>query len=256
MNEASLSATAGAVASTTLREFVRTPQMIATTLAQGILFLLVFRYVFGGAIDPGGASSSYVDFMTPGIVVATAAFASTAAAVGVAQDRSEGFADRLRALPTSRLGIVVGRALADTAITLSATLVTFVAAVVVGFRPEFSAPHASLVASLIVLDAAAFASAFGALGSFAADTGAAQGLAFLAIPITFLSSAYVPTDSMPTLLRIVAENQPVTQMINALRTLTDGSRSSAEASTIIAAAVWAGLITMAGLAVSAIRVDR
>lgn len=213
----SLLTTAAAVAGKTLRSTSRTPQVIGATLGQGVLFLLVFRYVFGGAIDVG--SLAYVDYMVPGIFTAASVFAAAGAAVGVAEDRSTGFADRVLSLPTSRLGIVAGRATADTVIVLAATAVTLVAAFAVGFEPAGSWSKLAAAAGLIVFYAAAFSAAFGALGMRSSGPQAAQGLGFLAIPLTFVSSAYVPTETMPDWLAAVARNQPITHMVDALRGL-------------------------------------
>lgn len=251
---ASLPATAAAVAGKTLRSTSRTPQVIGATLGQGVLFLLVFRYVFGGAIDVGDLA--YVDYMVPGILTAAIVFAAAGAAVGVAEDRATGFADRVLSLPTSRLGIVTGRATADTAIVLAATAVTLVVAFAVGFEPAGSWPELAAAAVLIVLYAVAFAAAFGALGMLSSGPQAAQGLGFLAIPLTFVSSAYVPTDTMPGWLAAVARNQPITHMVDALRGLSHPGAVADHRTTVALAAGWALILAAASLAVARRRVER
>lgn len=248
---AGLAATTAAVAAKTLRVFGRTPQLAAATVGQGVLFLLVFRYVFGGAIDTG--AFGYVDYMAAGILTAAILFAAAGAAVGVAHDRVEGFTDRVLSLPTSRSGLVLGRTLADTAVVIAANLATLLAAVAVGFRPDASVTQLAAAAGLLGLYAFAFAALFGALGSLADGPQAAQTFGFLAIPLTFVSSAYVPTDTMPAWLAAVADHQPVTVMIEALRGLLHAGVVGAHPNTVLLAATYAAGIASAGLLVARYR---
>jgi ABC-2 type transport system permease protein len=232
-----------AVASRTLRELFRSPQLLAITLGQGVLFLLVFRYVFGGAIATG--QDNYVDYLAPGVIAAGVVFAATGAGVAVAQDRSSGLAELFATHPVPRLSLVAGRILADTVTVFLAAIVLILAAFAVGFRPEGAAPELAAAAVLVVLYAAAYAGAFGALGSVAGGPQAAQGLGFIAIPFTFVSSAYVPVDSMPSWLAWFAEHQPITIQIDALRALASSAGDPATA-------VPAALVTIAILAASAL----
>ena len=238
--------TASVVAAKTLRVFTRTPQLMGATLGQGILFLLVFRYVFGGAIDTGALS--YVDFMTPGILTAAVLFAAAGAAVGVAEDRADGFIDRVRSMPASRTGLILGRCLADTVIVTVAAAVTLLIAVAVGFRPQARAGHLMLAAALLMVFALAFAALFGALGAVADGPQTAQSLGFVAIPLTFVSSAYVPTETMPGWLSAVAANQPVTHMIEVLRQLMHAEFVAVSVRESLLAVVWAVVIATASMA--------
>lgn len=233
--------TSAQVAATTLRVFSRTPQLVMLTVIQQLLFLLVFRYVFGGAITTQ-LPLAYIDYMAPGIVVAGAMFAATGAAAGVAQDRSDGFFDRLLSLPGSRAGLVVGRAAADTTVVVLAVTVTIGAALVVGFRPQASLGALMAGAALVGLFALTFAFTFGALGALASGPAAAQAIGFVAIPLTFVSSAYVPTDTMPNWLALVAEHQPVTHMVDALRGLVYAGVVADAGASVRAATSWCVLL--------------
>ena len=245
---ARLAPTAATVAGKTLRVFSRTPQLVGATIGQGVLFLLVFRYVFGGAIDTGALR--YIDFITPGVLTAAVLFAATGAAVGVAEDRADGFTDRVLSLPTSRGGLVVGRTIADTAVAVSATVAAFLAAVAVGFRPSAPLLHLAAAGGLLILYALAFSALFGALGGLADGAQTAQTFAFLAIPITFVSSAYVPTDTMPAWLATIADHQPVTPMIDAVRHLLHSDVLGEDRSAGLRAVGWAVAIATSSLLVA------
>lgn len=247
-------ATARALSSEALRSFVRTPHLLVTTLMQGVLFLLVFRYVFGGAIRSG--QLSYVDFMTPGLLTAGIVFAASGAAVRVAVARSVGFADRVRSLPASRPGIVAARVVADTVIVVGAAVVLVVVAIAVGFRPHAEPSNLAAAALLVALYGWAFAAAFGTLGALASGPQAAQGFGFVAIPLTFVSSAYVPTETMPGWLAIVARNQPLTVMIDALRQLTQPHVIPPQPATLVLAVAWALTIALGSMLVARVVVDR
>src|SRR5690606_11471602 len=121
-----------AVARRTVRKFARTPQVVVTSTAQGVLFLLLFRYVFGGAIDAGDID--YVDFLIPGFITATVLLAGSGAGVRVADDAASGFGDRLRSLPMPRAAGALGRALADAGLLVWSLAVTTAVAFAVGFR--------------------------------------------------------------------------------------------------------------------------
>jgi ABC-type multidrug transport system permease subunit len=153
--------TAGHVARRTLRRFMRTPQLLGMATVQGILFLLMFRYVFGGAIDAGAVS--YVDYLVPGFVVATLLFSSAAA--GVAEDVAEGLFDRLRSLPIAHLGVLTGRVLADTALVAWTVLATVAVGFLVGFEIHGGAGDALLALALVVVYGFALTWLFVALGS-------------------------------------------------------------------------------------------
>ena len=215
--------TLGVARRTTLRS-IRTPQVFVIGLIQGAMFLLIFRYVFGGAITSG---IRYVDFLVPGFVSTGVLFSGMASATGAAQDLTEGLFDRLRSLPVPRVAVVSGRVFADTALAGLGLLVTTVVGFAVGFRS--SAAILSLVAAVVLCLVAAFAFTwlFVLLGILAGTPQAAQGMALLVFPFTFVSSAFVPVASMPGWMQPFARNQPITQLVNAVRGFTLGDKAQA-----------------------------
>jgi ABC-2 type transport system permease protein len=208
-----------------LLKFLRTPQLVILSTVQGAIFLLIFRYVFGGAIGAGGLD--YVDFLVPGFITTGILFVGMGAAAGVAEDLEQGFVDRLRSLPIPRSAVLAGRALADTAVQVWGLAVTAAIGFAVGFRLHGSVAQALAAFGLLVLLGFAFEWLFITLGLFAGSAQAAQGLALLVFPLTFVSSAYVPVESMPGWLQAFAEHQPVTVMVDAVRALTQGPAAEA-----------------------------
>jgi ABC-2 type transport system permease protein len=216
-------ATASTYAARTLKQFIRTPQLLIVGAVTSTMFLLIFRYVFGGAIGTGPVK--YVDFLIPALAAVSGLFGS--GVVGVAEDADSGLFDRLRSLPVPRLAILFGRSLADTALIMWGTVVSIVVGFAVGFRP-----HGGLIGGLAALGlCVVFAAAFSWLGIFlglaAGSAQAAQGLSFAVFPLIFVSSAYVPVESMPGWMQPIAENQPVTAMVGAVRALVLGGDTTA-----------------------------
>jgi ABC transporter DrrB family efflux protein len=218
-------ATTAAVATRTIRKFARTPQLVVLGTIQGALFLLIFRYVFGGAIDAGPVS--YVDFLIPGFVVTGVLFSGMGTAAGVAEDREHGFFDRLRSLPVARGALVAGRAVAETAVLTWGLTVLIALGFLVGFRVHGSAVEALGAFGLAVVFGFAFLWVFVFMGLAAGSAQAAQGMSLLVFPLTFVSSAYVPVESMPGWMQPIAEHQPVTAMVNAVRSLVLGGADAA-----------------------------
>jgi ABC transporter DrrB family efflux protein len=203
-----------------LRRFARTPQLMVLGTIQGALFLLIFRYVFGGAIDIGGFD--YVDFLVPGYITTAVLFLTMDAATGMAADLEEGFVDRLRSLPIPRSSVLLGRALGDTVVLVWGLTITTAIGFAVGFRVHGSPAEALAAFALLVAFGFAFEWLFLALGMVAGNAQAAQGFALLVFPLTFVSSAYVPVETMPGWMKMFAENQPITVMVDAIRGLTQG----------------------------------
>jgi ABC transporter DrrB family efflux protein len=213
------------IAKRTLLKFLRTPQLVVLGTIQGAMFLLIFRYVFGGAIGAGGLN--YVDFLVPGFITTGILFSGIGAATGVAEDLEQGFVDRLRSLPIPRSAVLAGRALADTAMQVWGLLITTAIGFAVGFRIHGGVVDALAAFGLLVVLGFAFEWLFITLGLFAGNAQAAQGMALLVFPLTFVSSAYVPVQSMPGWLQAVAEHQPITVMVDAVRALTQGPAAEA-----------------------------
>jgi ABC transporter DrrB family efflux protein len=214
------------VAIRTLRQFVRTPALIVAATAQGVLFLLIFRYVFGGAVAHTG-SLSYVDFLVPGFVVTGVLFQGMGAASGVAADLEGGLFDRLRSLPIRLLSIVTGRVSADTALVAWGAFIMTAVGFAVGFRLGGTALAGVAAFGLTVLFGFAFVWLFITMGLAAGSPQAAQSLSFLVFPLSFVSSAYVPVSTMPGWMQAFATYQPMTPMVNTIRILTGGPQAQA-----------------------------
>jgi ABC-2 type transport system permease protein len=220
-----LAASTVGVARRSLLKFLRTPQLVVLGTIQSALFLVIFRYVFGGAIGAGGLD--YVDFLVPGFITTGILFSGMGAAAGVAEDLEQGFVDRLRSLPIPRSAVLAGRALADTAMLVWGLAVTSAIGFAVGFRIHGSVADALAAFALLVVLGFAFEWVFITLGLFAGNAQAAQGLSLMVFPFTFISSAYVPVETMPGWLQAVAERQPITVMVDAVRALTQGPAAEA-----------------------------
>jgi ABC-2 type transport system permease protein len=219
-----------------LLRFLRTPQLIVVGTLQMAGFMLVYRYVFGGAIDSGDVP--YVDYLIPGFVTTGVLFAGIGASVAMAEDLEQGFVDRLRSLPIPRSSVLAGRATADTAILAWLLGVTVAVGFAVGFRLHGSVADGIAAFGLVVLFGYVFEWVFVLVGLLAGNAQAAQGIGLLVFPLTFLSSAYVPVDSMPGVLRAFAEHQPITYMVDAVRQLTLGQPTDA----LPGALLWAAAI--------------
>ncbi len=232
----------------TILQFFRTPQVLFMGTIQGAMFLIMFRYVFGGAIASGGALS-YVDFLVPGFLATTVLWAGMGAASGVAEDSSTGVYDRLRSLPIPRAAVMVGRALADTTLVAWGLLITGILGFLVGFRAHAPIPDIAFAFALIVVSGFAFAWVFILIGLVGGNAQAAQGLSMLVIPFSFVSSANVPVSSMPGWLQPFAANQPVTVVINAVRCLMQGGATRVGINHSTTYWVMAALLWCAGIAV-------
>jgi ABC transporter DrrB family efflux protein len=216
----------GQVAARTLKKFVRTPALVIAGTAQGVLFLLIFRYVFGGAVAHTG-TLSYVDFLVPGFVVTGVLFQGMTASSGVADDLQGGLFDRLRSMPIRLLSIINGRVGADSVLVAWGAFIMTVVGFAVGFRLGGTTVAGIEAFGLTVLFGFAFVWLFIFLGLVAGSPQAAQGLSFLVFPLSFVSSAYVPVSTMPGWMQGFANNQPLTQMINSVRLLTGGPEAQA-----------------------------
>jgi ABC-2 type transport system permease protein len=219
-NAAGLFVSTVQIARRVLLKFIRSPQLVVVGTVQGAMFLLIFRYVFGGAIALPGIN--YVDFVVPGFITTGVLFNAMYAAAGMAEDMSAGLIARLRSLPIPRSAVLIGRALADTAIQVWGLAITVGIGFLVGFRLHGSWGAAAAAAALVILFGFVFEWIFVLIGMIAGSAQAAQGFALIVFPFTFVSSAYIPVATMPSWMRGFAGNQPVTVMVNAVRTLTQG----------------------------------
>lgn len=215
-----LAATAFTVAGRTTRKLLRTPQVFGIAVVQSVLFLLMFRYVIGGAIGVHGVT--YVEFLVPGFVVSGILFTGGGSSVAVAEDVASGLYDRLRSLPIADSAVLAGRAMADAALMFVVAMVTFAVGFVIGFRMTTSVPELALALGLLVIYALCFAIVFVWLGLVSGNAQAAQGLSILAVPFSFISSAFVPIATMPGPVQAFAKAQPLTFMVDAWRGLLLG----------------------------------
>ena len=215
--------TAVTYAGRSIRQFARTPQLIVVGALTSAMFLLIFRYVFGGAIRTGPVA--YVDFLIPALAAVGGLFASGAS--GVAEDVDSGMFDRLQSLPVPRSAILLGRSLADTVLIAWSTCITIALGFATGFRVHGGLPSALAALGLCIVYGAALSWPMILIGLSAGSAQAAQGMAFLAFPFVFVSSAYVPVASMPGWMQPIAEHQPVTSMVGSIRALVLGEDADA-----------------------------
>jgi ABC transporter DrrB family efflux protein len=194
------------------------PEQLATATTQPILFMLLFRYVFGGAIHV--ENTSYVNFLMAGVLVQTLALCSITTGTGLAEDLQRGLIDRFRSLPMARSAVLVGRTLADLARNIVVLSILVLVGLLTDFRPQGSLLNWLACAGLLLLFSYTFSWIAATIGLLMRTVEAVHvvGLSWF-FPLTFLSSAFAPTGSMPNWLQIFAEHQPVTAVINAVRAL-------------------------------------
>ncbi len=212
----------------------RIPDELVTSALQPILFVVLFRYVFGGAIAVPG--TSYINYLMAGIFVLSLILGSAFSGIGVASDLQRGLIDRFRSLPMAKSAVLTGRTLADLLRTTFIVLITWGIGLLVGFRPEGTILNWLAAIGLLVLSSFMF-SWFNALLGLVLNSVEAvqQSLIIWALPLMFVSSALVPTGTMPGWLRPFAEHQPVSLIINAVRGLV---LNQPDASTIWQALAW------------------
>ncbi len=194
----------------------RIPEELVFATIQPVMFVLLFRYVFGGAIQVTG--TTYVNFLMAGIFVQTIAFGSTSTGIGLAEDLQRGLIDRFRSLPMSRSAVLTGRTIADLVRNTFVVLIMLIVGLLVGFRPEGSVLGWVAGAGLLLLFGFSLSWLGALIGLSVRSVEAAQSAGFIWLfPLTFASSAFVPTSSMPGWLQTFAEHQPVTLVVNTVR---------------------------------------
>src|SRR5438105_1867665 len=219
--------------------WIRVPAYIVFTVVQPVIFVLLFRYVFGGAIQVPG-SGGYVSYLMPGIIGQTAAFATFATAIALAQEASKGVIDRFRAMPISRSTVLAGRLIADSIRMLIVILVIVVVGYAVGFRFHNGVGGAIGMVLLAELFGVTVCCVSAFVGLAIRDEESVQAFGLIWIfPLTFVSSAFVPIATMPGWLQAFANNQPVTLVINAMRAMALGGP--------VNPALWESLVWLAGV---------
>nr|AIA15650.1 ABC-2 type transporter [uncultured bacterium] len=205
-----------------LKHIFKNPDQLLGVTTQPIMFMLLFRYVFGGAISTG--STSYVNFLVAGILIQSAAFGALTTSLSVATDLHKGIIDRIKSLPIAGWGVLVGHVVADMVRNVIQSVILIAVAFLVGFRPHASAGAWLEITAIVLLFTLAFSWMAAIMGLLAKTIEATQWMGFFLIfPLTFASAAFVPTDSMAKGLRAFAQNQPVTHVIEAIRALMNGA---------------------------------
>jgi ABC-2 type transport system permease protein len=222
---ASVTATITSVAGRGVRRYMRTPQLLMSSIIGVATFMVLFRYIFGGSIHLGPLP--YVEFMVPGFVLTSVLIAGTGIAVGVAEHREQGSFDRLRSLPVSRVALAAGHVIGETAIVAWGVAFTAVLGFAFGFRFRGSVGQALIAYVLCVVCGFAFVWVFVGMGLVAKNAQSAQGMSMAVYPLLFVSSAYVPTDNLPGWMQPIAAHQPIAIMSNAVRSLALGNPAAA-----------------------------
>jgi len=202
----------------------RVPSLLVFALVQPLIFVFMFRYVFGGAIPSGATGLPYVDYLMPGIFVQTVTFGAINTAVGLAEDKNSGLLERLKSLPMNRSAVLGGRVLADTTRNVFIVTMMLFVGFLVGFNTHTNPFKVAAGVALMVLFGFAICWLFALIGLSVANGEAAQAAAFpILAPLTFASNAFVPTSTMPDWLRWWAERQPLSITVRGVRALMLGT---------------------------------
>ena len=241
------------VAERNLVRLTRAPDLLLAFTVQPVMFVLLFVYVFGGAILVPDFYDSYAAFLLPGIIVQNIAFGGFVTALGLNEDLHKGLIDRFRSLPMARSAVLAGRTLSDVVTNALSVTVLLVTGIIIGF--SFDASLLEIVGGLglLLLFGYAFSWIFALLGLIVSSPEAANSLGFIAVfPLTFISSAFVPVESMPAGLQWFAEINPFTIVVDAMRSLWVGAPAG---NSVWGAVVWSLVIiaVFAPLAVSRYR---
>jgi ABC-2 type transport system permease protein len=222
-----------------LMRIPRQPDLLIAYTVQPVMFVLLFVYVFGGAIDSGGFD--YVDFLMPGIIVQSIAFGGFVTALGLSDDVRKGLIDRFRSLPMSRAAVLAGRTVSDIPLNCLSLVVLFAVGFAAGFGFIDSSPgEVVLGIVLLLLLGFAFSWVFALIGLFSSTPETANSLGFtLLFPLTFASSVFVPASTMPDGLRQFAEANPFTTWSDALRSLWIGTPANTD---VWMSFVWCALL--------------
>jgi ABC-2 type transport system permease protein/oleandomycin transport system permease protein len=221
LTTAELLADSRVMAARQLRKNLRRPTYVVFSFVQPVMFVLLFRYAFGGAIDTGGVD--YVDFLMPGIIVQTAIFGALVTGLALTEDLKAGVVDRFRSLPIARSAVLLGRTAADVVMNIMTLIIMVLVGVAVGFRPSEPAYDLVLAFALVLAFSYVFSWISAYIGLKVKDPETAQSAGFIWVfPLTFASSAFVPASSMPGVVSAFADGNPVTLAVDAVRALTIG----------------------------------
>lgn len=211
------------VATRNLIGYIRVPQLLIFSTVQPVIFVLLFRYVFGGAVRLPGFPYPYQDYLMPGIFVQTTVFGSIATAVGLATDLKSGLLERFRSLPMARSALLAGRTTADLARNVIVVILMLVVGFAVGFRIHTNVLGLLAALGLVLLFGYTMSWVFATVGLAVGDPESAQAAAFpVMAPLVFASTAFISVKTMPTWLQGFAAHQPVSVTADAVRALVDG----------------------------------
>ena len=226
-----------AIAHRNLIGLFRVPTTLVFSTVQPVIFVLMFRYVFGGAIKVPGSHVPYVDFLMAGIFVQTVTFGSMNTGVGLATDLQKGLIERFRSLPMARSAVLAGRTIADVVRNVFVVFLMVVVGFMVGFRVHTNAIAFLGAVAIMLIFGLAMSWVMALIGLATGEPEAAQAAAFpLMAPLVFASNSFVATRSMPGWLRVYADHQPVTATVNAARALLNGGATTRP---VIGALLWA-----------------
>lgn len=230
-----------------LIRYKRIPQLLVFSTVQPVMFLLLFNYVFGGALTLTGYEGEYINFLLPGILLQSALFGSSQASVGIAEDMSSGIMDRFRSLPIAPFAVITGKVFADTIRNVFVVLIMLLVGVLIGFRFQDGLINGFLGIYLVILFGFAFSWVSVSIGLLVKNPEAALPAGFLWIfPLVFASGIFVPVNTMPDWLQVFAKNQPVTKVAESVRVLMDGGTNES----LGAAIFWIVAITAVFLTLS------
>ncbi len=205
-----------------LLRYVRLPQLLIFSTIQPVMFVLLFAFVFGGAIDVSGAD--YVDFLLPGIFVQAVVFGSTQTGVGLAEDLSKGMIDRFRSLPMARPAVLAGRTFADTVRNGFVLLLMTGVGYLIGFNFHNGLGNAVIALTIALLFGLAFSWISALIGMALKDVESAQAAGFVWVfPLVFASSMFVPVETMPDWLQAFAKVNPISIAVDAVRAFSLGT---------------------------------
>ncbi|WP_309134734.1 ABC transporter permease [Cellulomonas sp.] len=218
------------VAKRNLIKIVRVPEILVAVLISPIMFVLLFAYVFGGAIDPG-EGVSYREFLIPGIFAQTVVFGATFTGAGIAEDMQKGIIDRFRSLPMSQSAVLAGRTLSDVVYNVLSLAIMALTGLVVGWRVRGSLLDAAAAFALLLVFAYAVSWIMALVGVLVPSVEVINNASFIVImPLTFVSNAFVPLESFPSALRVFVEWNPVSTLTQACRELFGNTNPAAAVS--------------------------
>ncbi|WP_040950174.1 ABC transporter permease [Gorillibacterium massiliense] len=237
----SFAATGAVFIGRSIRHSLRNAEAMIMTMMLPVMLMLLFTYVFGGAFDESG---HYVQYVVPGIILLCAGFGSASTAADVCQDMTGGIIDQFRTMPIRSMFVITGHVVASLARNSLATGVVIGVALLVGFRPAASAVEWIAAVGIILLFILAITWLFAAIGLVAGSPAAASSYGFILLFLPYLSSAFVPIETMPHWLQGVARHQPMTPVIETIRGLLLGNPVYAHAG---AAIIWCLVIILISL---------